>query len=336
MATRREPVRYAVYQIGALQYSSEVRNATTLANQTQHAFYFDFQDRRFSLAKQHRLANGGYDLNSAISVLLQRYRIPRPVVFITSEPYTDLSSQHETDLNKGFFFSEFCVEKGVAAVSTHLWQGLPGDRRVQPYVLFTLASVAFDFCAELSIHDETRGCPFDYCDLPIDIDKALLAPGLCPECSRLLDRALRTGKATLDQSAAAERLLNRAAGRKQAFVAMPFRPDLETVFMAVRKLLEKHNWKVVRADEVSYPRSITDAIIYSILASDLVIADVTGSNPNVFYELGWAHAVEQDVLLLTQEREIPFDVTTERAIKYTPDQRGVAQLVRGVSRAVGI
>ena len=333
MPARREPVEFAVFQIGTLAAAAEVRNAIDLANQTQQAFRFTFHDRRFSLAEQHRLANGGYDLDSAISAIVRRCRLPRPLLFITSHPYSNSESQHDSE---GFFFSDFHVEEGILAVSTHLWHDLPGDRRVQPYILFTLATIAFDRCAGLSMHDETRGCPFDYCDVPSDIDKSFHTTGLCPECARHLDRALRKGQCTLEQAAAAQRLLNRSAGRRQAFVAMPFRPDLEPMLLAVRRVLEAHNWRVVRADDLAYPRSITDAIIYSILASDLMIADVTGSNPNVFYELGWAHAMDQDVILMTQDEKIPFDVTTERAIKYTPDDKGISTLLSQLSRAAGI
>jgi len=335
MPARGEPIRYRVFQIGELQRAAQASNAIELANQTQNGFRFEFDDRRqFALEERFRLANGGYDLDAAVGSLLRGRRLPKPVVFLTSLPYSDRSSQQDPN---GFFFCDLAVEDGVIIVSTYLWDQLPPeDRRIQPYILFSLASIAFDFCAGLSVHDETRGCPFDYCDVPSDIDKSLQAPGLCPECSRHLDRALRARQCRLEQAVAAERLLNRAAGRKQAFVAMPFSPEMEPVFTSVRKALEGHSWKVVRADDVSYPRSITDAIVHLILASDLVVADVTGSNPNVFYELGWAHAVEQDVLLLTQEERIPFDVTTERAIRYAPDEQGAAQLVRQLSEAVGI
>lgn len=337
MATRRDPVSFSICQIGRLDCAPEIFNAINLANQTQGAFSFEIEDRAFGLSDQFRMANGCYDINAAISELLRTNSLPRPILFLTSEPYTDPSMQIFADLKEGGFFSDFSVAEGASIVSTHLWSQLPGVRRLQPYILYSLASVAFDYCASISMHDETRGCPFDYCDNPEDIDKSLRAPGLCPECLRQMDRATRSGKATLEQTGAAELLLNRAAGRKQAFVAMPFQAGLEPVFTAIRDLLSENNWKVFRADEMSYPRSITDAILHAIFASDLVIADVTGNNPNVFYELGWAHAVDRDVILLTQEQRIPFDVNIQRAIMYSStNEQELAKVTRQLAQAVGI
>ncbi len=333
MSARRETVKFSVFQVGELTCAAEVRNAIDLANQTQEAFRFTFHDRRFHLDERYRLKNGGYNLDQAISGLAKRHRLPLPTIFVTSQPYSDHDSQNDPN---GFFFSEFHVGDDILVVSTYPWDVLPGERRAQPYMLFTLASIGFDRCAAISIHYETRGCPFDYCDVPSDIDRAFQATLLCSECSRQLDRSLRKGRATLEQAGASVRLLNRAAGRKQAFVAMPFCAELDPVFFAIRGLLEGANCRYIRADDVTYPRSITDAIIYSILASDLIIADVTGNNPNVFYELGWAHAMNQDVIILTQEDKIPFDVTTERAIKYKGDEGGIKDLLRRMSRTEGI
>jgi len=333
MPTAKEAVRFAICQLGQLPCSAEVRNAIDLANQTQDAFLFSFQEKRFPLAEQYRLPNGGYDLDAAIAAITRRHQLPRPLLFITAQAYSNIDYQDDP---KGFFFFDQCAGKDAWAVSTHLWQKLAGSRALQPYVLHTLATIAFNLCAHLSMHNETRGCPFDYCDNPCDIDKSLPLASLCPECSGHLDRALREGRSTLEQAAAAQRLLNRAAGRRQAFVAMPFPSPLDAVFRTIQSLLNEPEWRVVRADDQHHPRSITAAIIFAILASDLFIAELTGSNPNVFYELGWAHATHRDVLLLTQEEKIPFDVTTERAIKYTPDDAGMACLVRQLSRATEI
>ncbi|MDD5483490.1 MAG: hypothetical protein PHP98_07555 [Kiritimatiellae bacterium] len=333
MSTRREPIVVSLYQIGKLDVLPEVQNSVVLANQTQQAFRFVFKNDAFPLPETLRLRNGGYDVESAVRSLIRRCRgrVGAPAFFITSQPYTDQASQEDPD---GLFFSGLVVAEELGVISTHLWQKLPGARRIQPYILFCLSSIAFDICAGISVHDETRGCPFDYCDKPSDIDKAFDASGLCQECSRHMNRALRTGRATIEQAGAAERLLNRAAGKKQAFVAMPFTPDMKSVFKTIRRTLQGHGWKVVRVDETAYPRSITDAVIHSILASNLVIADITGGNPNVFYELGWAHATDQDVLLLTQEEKIPFDVTTERAIIYTLGTKGIARLMRQLLQAI--
>ena len=333
MIRSTKAVPFVVCQLGQLPCSVEVQNAIDMANQSQKAFIFKFQKERYPLGEHYRLPNGGYDLNAAIIETLRCHRLPRPVLFITAEPYADPDNPDEPN---DFYYADYCVSKNVLVVSTHLWQGLAGSRTLQPYVLQALGTIVLSLFANLGMHNETRGCPFDFCDDPSDIDESLPLASLCPECSPLLDRALREGRITLEQAAAAQRLLNRAASRRQAFIAMPFLSSLDPVFRGIQSLLDAHGWKVVRVDDQHYPRSITDAIIFAIFASDLFIAELTGSNPNVFYELGWAHATGQDVLLLTQEEKIPFDVTTERAIKYTQDNAGMAALVKQLSRATGI
>lgn len=55
----------------------------------------------------------------------------------------------------------------------------------------------------------------------------------------------------------------------------------------------------------------------------IVIADITGRNANVFYELGLAHTVGKDVLLLTQAvSDIPFDLNRFRHIVYADNMDG--------------
>ncbi len=115
-------------------------------------------------------------------------------------------------------------------------------------------------------------------------------------------------------------------------MVMPFNKTLKPVYRVVSQALRADGWIVQRADEIVRPRRITDAIMQAILISDLVVADLTGSNPNVFYELGLAHATGCDVILLTQERRIPFDVTTESTIFYKAHKKGLEALAQQLHR----
>jgi len=63
---------------------------------------------------------------------------------------------------------------------------------------------------------------------------------------------------------------------------------------------------------------VTDLILKEILTSDL-IADLTNSNPNVFYEGGLAHRLGNDLLLLTQVKESHL-ISKMRTIFYDADQ----------------
>jgi hypothetical protein len=62
----------------------------------------------------------------------------------------------------------------------------------------------------------------------------------------------------------------------------------------------------------------------AIAASKIIIADCTGKNPNVFYEIGIAHTLGRPVILITQNPEdVPFDVRHFRYIRYELTPRGM-------------
>ena len=95
---------------------------------------------------------------------------------------------------------------------------------------------------------------------------------------------------------------------------MPFSKDFDKVQQAVVRSVSAGGWLIVRADEIARPRRITKAILQAILTSDLVVADITGNNPNVFYELGFARATGCDIVMLCQKSagHLPFDVAQDR------------------------
>jgi hypothetical protein len=66
----------------------------------------------------------------------------------------------------------------------------------------------------------------------------------------------------------------------------------------------------MKADEIFAPANyITKNIWQLINRSSLLIADVTITNPNVFYELGIAHTIGRDVIIIPQNKDdIPFDI----------------------------
>jgi hypothetical protein len=87
----------------------------------------------------------------------------------------------------------------------------------------------------------------------------------------------------------------------------------------VRKVLGRR-FQVVRADEIDDEGLITNQIIEHLIDDDLVIADLTGLNPNVFYEVAVRHAARKPIIhLITQGQEIPFDVANMRAVQYALD-----------------
>lgn len=84
-----------------------------------------------------------------------------------------------------------------------------------------------------------------------------------------------------------------------------------------RPVLEgpEFGYTVKRADDDAEPGSIANAIIMDIIGADLVVADLTGFNPNVFYELGIRHAIQLPTIHVIAERvDLPFDNKDQRTI----------------------
>jgi hypothetical protein len=102
------------------------------------------------------------------------------------------------------------------------------------------------------------------------------------------------------------------------FIVMPFsQPWSADVHRILAKACESAGVRPVRGDDLFTPTDILEDIWQSINAADFVIADITGRNPNVLYELGIAHTLAKPVLILSKEAaDIPIDLATRRVILY--------------------
>jgi len=90
----------------------------------------------------------------------------------------------------------------------------------------------------------------------------------------------------------------------------------------------------VRADDL-YGHDVMEDIWSMILSAEVVVADITGRNANVFYELGIAHTLGKPVILITQTTEdIPFDLNRYRHVIYEDNADGYDKLQRGVAGAL--
>jgi len=73
--------------------------------------------------------------------------------------------------------------------------------------------------------------------------------------------------------------------------------------------------------------TLTSDIWEKINRARFIVADLTGKNPNVFYEVGLAHAIGKDVILITQSMDdVPFDLKVLRCIVYSFTPRGMKEL----------
>jgi hypothetical protein len=102
-----------------------------------------------------------------------------------------------------------------------------------------------------------------------------------------------------------------------AFVIMPLSTYWSrTVWSTIKNTMTALGFSCVRADE-QYGQQILEDVWKGLCEASIVVADVTGRNPNVYYELGIAHILGRRVVLLTQNKaDIPFDTHIYRHISY--------------------
>jgi hypothetical protein len=100
---------------------------------------------------------------------------------------------------------------------------------------------------------------------------------------------------------------------------MPFKPELNYFFIYIKRHLEEtHSITCNRGDNDVLTVPILEKINEAINKADVLIADCTGRNPNVFYELGIAHTLNKKVILITMDdvKEAPTDIKHFEFIKY--------------------
>jgi len=124
-----------------------------------------------------------------------------------------------------------------------------------------------------------------------------------------------------------------------AFVFMPFEEELREVYITgIKETLEDLGWTCNRSDEKFDAPEIICTICKNAQEASLILADLTGRNPNVFLEVGLAFGLEKYVVFLSQTPEdIPFDTRTFRTIIYDPHELpGLRKNVRALVKSIKI
>lgn len=139
---------------------------------------------------------------------------------------------------------------------------------------------------------------------------------------------INQGEATLAESQITFRLsgaetrlsdLKFEAIKPTVFVIMQFSQEYNELYNDVIKpVCESYNLECIRADEVFTTHPIIKDIVDSIKSSYIIIAEITPDNPNVFYEIGYAHAINKPTILLCDKKreKLPFDVSGFRTLFY--------------------
>jgi hypothetical protein len=106
--------------------------------------------------------------------------------------------------------------------------------------------------------------------------------------------------------------------KKHVFVAMPYNDEMEDTYeFGIREPVNEAGCLCERCDRDIFTGDILERIKYRIATADVVIADMTDSNPNVYLEVGYAWGKSIPTLLIAREgEELKFDVKTQKCIYY--------------------
>lgn len=141
-----------------------------------------------------------------------------------------------------------------------------------------------------------------------------LLDGLHAAAARLRQDVLFLGPERLNPPQA----LPAPGAEPSCFLVMPFgTPEADAVHAVLRQACQRAGLRPLRGDDLFTPTDILDDIWRSLAGAHCVIADISGRNPNVMYELGIAHTLAKPVLILSRSAaDIPIDLATRRVIVY--------------------
>ena len=116
--------------------------------------------------------------------------------------------------------------------------------------------------------------------------------------------------------------------KKKVFVIMPFKDEFFEVYEML-KVRFGERFEFTNAGDEGNQQNILKDIIQPIYEADVVIADLTGLNANVMYELGLAHCFNKKTIVITQDdlSTLPFDLKQYRAKDYNTHFKKFAELV---------
>lgn len=127
------------------------------------------------------------------------------------------------------------------------------------------------------------------------------------------------------------RLSSNPVKPKLVSMMMPFSGVFDRVHRTVKAAIEPEGFECRRADDFWMHAHIMQDIIELICTSQVVICDLSGKNPNVFYEAGIAHTLGKEVILITQNMDdVPFDLRSLRYITYLNNQEGCDKLASDI------
>ena len=119
------------------------------------------------------------------------------------------------------------------------------------------------------------------------------------------------------------------------FVIMPFQDEQDSVYDTIKGVLTKLQIQVLRADDEYQAGHIPSHIRHHLQHNSFVIADLSGNNPDVMYELGYAHALRKPTIILSRNHDDqPEFLRPFRAIEYGVGPTQIQALSRTLTKAI--
>lgn len=311
--------RIRFLQLGT-ENNTLIHNLVVKLNRIQNTYEFLFEDEILQIPPETHGSDGKVlcqHLEQMTRDFIHAREYTGYTIAVTGVPLVDdLAYSADTDL---------------AVLSTSEWSSFSRFPATTG-MMFETACVLLDRVEVCGVHDSvTMECPNDFCNDRRDVDRGIVKAELCDQCKHDLLEGLEKGKLGLADAIAIHRILDAVADRKMCFVLMPFRKEFEESYQVIKAAVEGGGYTVRRADEIHETRSIMQIICEQIGRADLLVADLTDRNPNVFYELGYAHALGKNTILVTRRADdVPFDLRHRQYVLYDPGKLGT-ELAKPVS-----
>jgi ATP-dependent Clp protease ATP-binding subunit ClpC len=121
------------------------------------------------------------------------------------------------------------------------------------------------------------------------------------------------------------------------FVLIPHEPEFDGILNdVIRPAMAANNIEAIIADDIRTPGAVLSQVWNCIRTAEVIVADISGSNPNVIYELGLCFGLHRFPLILTRDpsNELPFNLRALRFIDYEDTASGAAKLRKELTEAI--
>lgn len=121
------------------------------------------------------------------------------------------------------------------------------------------------------------------------------------------------------------------------FVLTPFHPDYDDTFNVINNACREVGLRCMRGDEEFVRGDIFSHILRLIIRARIIVANIDGRNPNVFYELGLAHAMDKVTILVSKSpSDVPFDIRAKKLVVYRTNSELESKLQAEFARSLVI